>query len=155
MMEQIALMADQDTLAHDTPQSASPERASQTAPLHRGAKENPSRVKLMTIHAAKGLEFDHIFICGLEQGLFPSDIGDTDNTRDDEEERRLMYVALTRAKKQLFLSYAQTRTIYGRTTFQTPSEFLDDIPQDHIILEGGANPFGGSPDDVVTEYLDW
>jgi DNA helicase-2/ATP-dependent DNA helicase PcrA len=89
-------------------------------------------VKLMTIHAAKGLEFEHVFLVGLEQGVFPSDHGSSDEHRDDEEERRLMYVAITRARKVLHLSYAMMRTIYGQTNVTTPSEFLSDIPEEHI-----------------------
>jgi len=79
----------------------------------------------MTVHAAKGLEFDAVFIVGLEQGLFPSlrnDVG-----RDPEEERRLFYVALTRARKHLFLSYAAERSKYGTREGAMPSEFLSDI----------------------------
>lgn len=88
-------------------------------------------VKLMTVHAAKGLEFSHVFIVGLEEGLFPHDsMGDT--SRDEEEERRLFYVALTRAKEKLFLSYAHTRTIYGHAKTNVPSEFLLDIKDKYI-----------------------
>lgn len=87
-------------------------------------------VKLMTIHAAKGLEFEHVFLVGLEQGVFPSDHGD--EHRDEEEERRLMYVAITRARKELHLSYAMMRTIYGQTHVTIPSEFISDIPAEHI-----------------------
>lgn len=94
-------------------------------------KTNAS-VKLMTIHAAKGLEFEHVFLVGLEQGVFPSDHGGED--RDDEEERRLMYVAITRARLVLHLSYAMMRTIYGQTHVTVPSEFITDIPQEHIDL---------------------
>lgn len=90
-------------------------------------KENS--VKLMTIHAAKGLEFDYVFIPGLEQGLFPHERMGEEKI-DDEEERRLMYVALTRARKKLFLSYAMTRTVYGSQSVTVPSEFLNDIPEE-------------------------
>jgi DNA helicase II / ATP-dependent DNA helicase PcrA len=92
-----------------------------------------STVKLMTIHAAKGLEFEHVFLVGLEQGVFPSDHGD--EHRDEEEERRLMYVAITRARKVLHLSYAMMRTIYGQTHVTVPSEFISDIPQEHIYSD--------------------
>jgi len=84
-------------------------------------------VSLMTVHAAKGLEFDAVFVVGLEQGLFPSlrnDVG-----RDPEEERRLFYVALTRARKHLFLSYAAERSKYGARESAMPSEFLSDIDE--------------------------
>lgn len=95
-------------------------------------KTNAS-VKLMTIHAAKGLEFEHVFLVGLEQGVFPSDHGD--ENRDEEEERRLMYVAITRARMVLHLSYAMMRTIYGQTHVTVPSEFISDIPEEHIDAE--------------------
>jgi len=86
-------------------------------------------VNLMTAHAAKGLEFDRVFITGLEQGLFPHNWFETDESsdRDEEEERRLFYVALTRARDKLYLSYAQTRTIFGRLRQNQPSEFLLDL----------------------------
>ena len=84
-------------------------------------------VSLMTMHASKGLEFDAVFITGLEQGLFPS--AHVDESRDPEEERRLFYVALTRARKRLFLSYAGERLKYGSREYTLPSEFLDDIDQ--------------------------
>ena len=82
-------------------------------------------ISLMTVHAAKGLEFDAVFVVGMEQGLFPS--LRNDEARDPEEERRLFYVALTRARKHLFLSYAYARTKYGTREGALPSEFLSDI----------------------------
>ena len=82
-------------------------------------------ISLMTVHAAKGLEFDAVFVVGMEQGLFPS--LRNDEVRDPEEERRLFYVALTRARKHLFLSYAYERTKYGTRERALPSEFLSDI----------------------------
>jgi DNA helicase-2/ATP-dependent DNA helicase PcrA len=100
-------------------------------------KENS--VKLMTIHASKGLEFDYVFIPGLEQGLFPHERMGEEKI-DDEEERRLMYVALTRARKKLFLSYAMTRTVFGSQSVTVPSEFLNDIPEELLDVpeEGSA-----------------
>ncbi len=91
------------------------------------ALEKPlDAVSLMTVHASKGLEFDAVFVTGLEQGLFPS-IRDDDGTRDSEEERRLFYVAITRAAHRLFLSYARERMKYGSREYTLPSEFLEDI----------------------------
>ncbi len=90
-------------------------------------------VRLMTVHAAKGLEFGHVFIAGLEQGLFPyappdEETGTAENNQDkSEEERRLFYVALTRAKKKVFLSCPQSRMLYGSRYATVPSEFLGDI----------------------------
>lgn len=91
-------------------------------------KDEQNAVSLMTVHASKGLEFDTVFIVGLEQGLFPS-IREEDSTRDDEEERRLFYVALTRARRRLYLSYARERMKYGSRDAALPSEFLLDIDQ--------------------------
>lgn len=88
-------------------------------------------VKLMTVHASKGLEFDYVFITGLEQGLFPHD-KPQEKKEDEEEERRLFYVALTRAKKKVFLSYAGIRTIFGAQQVNTSSEFIHDI-EPHLI----------------------
>jgi len=87
-------------------------------------------VKLMTIHSAKGLEFSVVFVAGLEQGLFPHERDSKLTGADAEEERRLMYVALTRARHKLYLSYASMRTIYGSRDFRLPSEFLLDIPEE-------------------------
>ncbi len=82
----------------------------------------------MTVHASKGLEFDAVFVTGLEQGLFPSG-RESDTERDPEEERRLFYVAITRAGKRLFLSYARERMKYGSREHSLPSEFLSDIDE--------------------------
>lgn len=88
-------------------------------------------VRLMTIHASKGLEFDHVFVTGLEQDLFPhKNIGNRKRSKEEEEEeRRLFYVAVTRAKKHLYLSHAELRTIFGQKQINAPSEFLDDVPE--------------------------
>ena len=83
----------------------------------------------MTVHASKGLEFKYVFITGLEDGLFPHE-RDSKIDEDKEEERRLFYVALTRAKEKLFLSFANFRTIFGSCQINAPSEFLNDIPKD-------------------------
>lgn len=89
-------------------------------------------VKLMTVHAAKGLEFENVFVTGLEAGLFPQNKF-IDSKKDNEEERRLFYVAITRARKKLYLTYSSFRTIYGSKEINMPSEFLNDISDD--ILE--------------------
>jgi len=105
LLEEAALQSDQDEL--QKPESA---------------------VSLMTVHASKGLEFDSVFVTGLEQGLFPS-IREGDGDRDNEEERRLFYVALTRAKKRVFLTYAQERLRWGTREYSIRSEFITDIDQ--------------------------
>jgi DNA helicase-2/ATP-dependent DNA helicase PcrA len=89
-------------------------------------------LQLMTVHAAKGLEFHTVVISGLEEGLFPHE-----NSRDQpdgiEEERRLMYVALTRARRRLYLSFAQSRMLHGQTRYNVPSRFLEEIPQALVL----------------------
>ncbi len=89
-------------------------------------------VRLMTIHASKGLEFDIVFVVGLEQDLFPhKNIGNRKRSKEEEEEeRRLFYVAVTRAKKHLYLTYAELRTIFGQKQINAPSEFLEDVPEE-------------------------
>ena len=89
-------------------------------------------VTLMTVHAAKGLEFDVVFVTGLEEGLFPHE-GMNEEDRDEEEERRLFYVAVTRAKKRLILTLARMRRIYGTDYLSEPSQFLRDI--DPLLIE--------------------
>lgn len=105
-------------------------------------EKDRNAVKLMTVHASKGLEFDYVFIAGLEQDLFPHQrIGKEGMSQSEaEEERRLFYVALTRARKKVFLSYAQLRTIYGSQKVNLPSEFISDISEDLIDQKetGGA-----------------
>jgi DNA helicase-2/ATP-dependent DNA helicase PcrA len=91
-----------------------------------------SGVRLMTVHASKGLEFEHVFVTGLEQDLFPhKNIGNRKRGKEEEEEeRRLFYVAVTRARKYLYLTHAELRTIFGQKQINAPSEFLDDVPED-------------------------
>ncbi|MFN4029755.1 MAG: UvrD-helicase domain-containing protein [Acidovorax temperans] len=92
------------------------------------AQAGQDAVQLMTVHASKGLEFDAVFIGGLEEGLFPHDNSSSD--RDGlEEERRLMYVAITRARKRLYLSHSQTRMLHGQTRYNVKSRFFDELPE--------------------------
>ena len=93
------------------------------------AGEGDDALQLMTVHSAKGLEFDAVFISGLEEGLFPHE----NSVREEkglEEERRLMYVAVTRARKRLYISHAQTRMLHGQTRYNLPSRFFDEIPEE-------------------------
>jgi DNA helicase-2/ATP-dependent DNA helicase PcrA len=83
---------------------------------------------MMTVHSAKGLEFDAVFISGLEEGLFPHENSLADH-QGLEEERRLMYVAITRARKRLYLSFAQTRLLHGQTRYNLRSRFFDELPE--------------------------
>ena len=92
------------------------------------AGEGQDALQLMTMHSAKGLEFNAVFVSGLEEGLFPHEQSLLEKD-GPEEERRLMYVALTRARKRLYLSFAQTRLLHGQTRYNLPSRFLDEIPQ--------------------------
>ena len=135
--EEVALLSDQDSLGSNG--------------------EGTNTVKLSTIHASKGLEFQYVFLVGLEQGLFPSQRDDAASRYEEEEERRLCYVAFTRAKELLHLSYARLRTIYGQERINEPSEFLRDLP-DNLLAYDEAS-FNQSPDDedgeVATFYLDF
>ncbi len=110
-LEDAALASDQDELEKDRPV-----------------------VKLMTVHAAKGLEFDYVFVSGLEEELFPHKRLDENEVTDEgaEEERRLFYVALTRARKKLFLTHTQVRTIFGSKKINLVSEFISDIDEDLV-----------------------
>ena len=93
-----------------------------------------AKVTLMTIHAAKGLEFANIFIVGMEEGLFPSPQSEY-SSKALEEERRLFYVAITRARENCFLSYAMNRFLYGKMSFCTPSRFLKDIDPSYMKMD--------------------
>jgi DNA helicase-2/ATP-dependent DNA helicase PcrA len=95
------------------------------------AAEGTDALQLMTVHSAKGLEFSAVFITGLEEGLFPHE----QSAREDdglEEERRLMYVAITRARQRLYLCHAQTRMLHGQTRYNVASRFIDEIPQEVV-----------------------
>src|SRR3546814_9037372 len=85
----------------------------------------------MTVHAAKGLEFDSVFITGVEEGLFPHE-NSLLEAAGLEEERRLMYVAITRARERLYLTLAQSRMLHGQTRYAMRSRFLDEIPDEHL-----------------------
>jgi len=131
LLETAALQSDQDELDNESEKGA---------------------VRLMTVHAAKGLEFLYVFIAGMEEGLFPHERLD-DTGIDHEEERRLFYVALTRAGKKVFLSYAHIRTIFGSQKVNLPSSFLNDISKEFIR---SSNPDDGSRSSgyETTIYLD-
>ncbi len=92
------------------------------------AGEGDDALQLMTVHSAKGLEFNIVFICGLEEGLFPHENSLNEN-KGLEEERRLMYVAVTRARQRLYLCHAQTRMLHGQMRYNLPSRFIEEIPE--------------------------
>jgi DNA helicase-2/ATP-dependent DNA helicase PcrA len=94
-----------------------------------------AKVTLMTVHAAKGLEFDTVFVSGMEEGLFPHEGMGSDTDRDEEEERRLFYVAMTRAKQRLFLTFARIRRIYGSDYLAEPSSFLADLDPQVVLYD--------------------
>jgi DNA helicase-2/ATP-dependent DNA helicase PcrA len=117
LLEDASLASDQDSIM-----------------INQEKKKEINAVKLMTVHASKGLEFKYVFVTGLEDGLFPHERQNEDGV-DREEERRLFYVALTRAKEKLFLSFANFRTIFGSRNINAPSEFIGDIPADLLERE--------------------
>ena len=115
------------------------------------SNEEQDAVRLMTVHAAKGLEFPYVFITGMEEGLFPHERLD-DRGIDHEEERRLFYVALTRAEKKVFLTYAHMRTIFGSQRVNVPSSFLSDISSDYIDGEDPRDSFTSGHETTI--FLD-
>ena len=110
-----------------------------------------SQVMLMTVHAAKGLEFPAVFIMGLEEGVFPHlrSIGEPDEM---EEERRLAYVAITRAQERLYLTHAWSRTLYGGTQYNPPSRFLDEIPARLVEATSRGEPAGVAAPTAAAGY---
>ncbi len=103
--------------------------------LERSSGESKDAVSIMTLHAAKGLEFNNVFLAGWEEGLFPSQRSlDENGNAGLEEERRLAYVGITRAKKRSFISLAQNRRIHGLTQSALPSRFLDELPKNSVIV---------------------
>ncbi len=139
------LQEESDTLANPAegnPIASFLAHASLEAGEHQ-AGEGQEAVQLMTVHAAKGLEFDVVFITGLEQGLFPHE--NAAQERDGlEEERRLMYVAVTRARQRLYLSHAQTRMLHGQTRYCLPSSFLEELPEE-LLRHVNRAPAYGAP----------
>ena len=123
LLEWLALRSDLDALAGDT-----------------------HAITMMTVHSAKGLEFPAVFVAGMEEGIFPHVAGWTDDDPAKlEEERRLAYVAITRARKRLFLTYAATRRTYGSTQANPRSRFVNEIPSEHIEFSGiGSSGFEGT-----------
>jgi DNA helicase II / ATP-dependent DNA helicase PcrA len=139
----------------DTGETMSPLAAFLThAALESGdnqAQAGQDAVQMMTVHSSKGLEFDAVFITGLEEGLFPHE-----NSMNDydglEEERRLMYVAITRARKRLYLSLSQTRMLHGQTRYNIKSRFLDELPEASLKWITPKNAGFGSGFNQQTSY---
>jgi DNA helicase II / ATP-dependent DNA helicase PcrA len=113
------------------------------------AQAGQDAIQLMTVHSAKGLEFDAVFITGMEEGLFPHENSMSDHD-GLEEERRLMYVAITRARKRLYLSFSQTRMLHGQTRYHIKSRFFDELPEEHLKWLTPKNQGFGSG--YVREY---
>lgn len=109
-------------------------------------KDKKNSVTLMTLHAAKGLEFPHVFMIGMEEGIFPHSRTLMEKS-EIEEERRLCYVGITRAKERLFMTYSKNRLLYGQRSSNTLSRFILDIPKDTIIMNASFS------EDDVPEYL--
>ncbi len=114
--------------------------------------ESADAVTLMTMHSAKGLEFENVFIVGMEEGLFPSRRS-MDEDGQTEEERRLCYVAITRAKKNLFITNTKKRTLYGSTSYSLPSRFIDEIP-DNLLTEQSLENKAGKVKKSENTWLD-
>jgi DNA helicase-2/ATP-dependent DNA helicase PcrA len=127
----------------DTGETLSPLAAFLThAALESGdnqAQAGQDAVQLMTVHSSKGLEFDCVFISGLEDGLFPHENSMSDH-EGLEEERRLMYVAITRARQRLYLSHSQTRMLHGQTRYNLKSRFFDELPEAALKWITPRNP---------------
>ncbi|MBQ7599601.1 MAG: UvrD-helicase domain-containing protein [Clostridia bacterium] len=102
--------------------------------------ESADAVVLMTVHSAKGLEFENVILAGMEDGLFPSVHAIDEGNEEIEEERRLAYVAITRAKKRLYITYARERTLNGRNTMGVPSRFIKEIPDECVQTEELSQP---------------
>lgn len=122
-LQEVALLTDSDEENDDDNDASSNER-----------------VSLMTIHASKGLEFNSVFVVGLEENIFPSPRA-CSSVRELEEERRLLYVAITRAEQRCFLSCAKSRYQYGSMMFNEPSRFLKEIDKQYLVIEGNAAGF--------------
>ena len=106
---------------------------------------------LMTVHAAKGLEFPIVAVTGMERGLFPHRRAIEDQTV--EEERRLFYVAMTRARRELILTYAEKRRIGRRVARRRPSRFLDELPEEAVRFCSADEAFAPVSDEVADEYM--
>jgi DNA helicase-2/ATP-dependent DNA helicase PcrA len=135
----------------DTGETLSPLAAFLThAALEAGdnqAQAGQDAVQLMTVHASKGLEFDCVFIGGMEEGLFPHENSISDRG-GLEEERRLMYVAITRARKRLYLSHSQTRLLHGQTRYNLKSRFFEELPEAALKWITPRNA-GGAPHSIA------
>jgi DNA helicase-2/ATP-dependent DNA helicase PcrA len=118
-LQQIALVSDADT-----------------------RRDEEGLITLMTLHNAKGLEYPIVFIIGAEEGIFPHSRSIDEGSL--EEERRLAYVGITRAMRDLYITYARRRAVFGAQTFGLPSRFISEIPPQHADREGSLTPFGGA-----------
>lgn len=127
LLQEVTLMSDIDT------------SNSQFVP---GGNSTEDKVLMMTLHSAKGLEFDTVFLAGMEEGIFPHSRS-LFEAKEMEEERRLCYVGMTRARKELYLLRAEEREIFGSYQHNAPSRFIDDVPAEYLHQIGGGGGFGG------------
>ncbi len=148
LMEFVGAAKEFETQSDDKSLQAYLENVSLVTDLDR-EEDRPQYVTLMTLHSAKGLEFDTVFLAGMEQDLFPSSRALQEQDDRLEEERRLCYVGITRARKNLFLSLARRRMLFNQFTMNPPSQFLKEIPQrllkDEYQAARGNVSYGGAP----------
>ena len=114
--------------------------------MENDSNDTQEKVSLMTLHAAKGLEFDHVFLPGWEEGVFPNQRAlDESGAKGLEEERRLAYVGITRAKQQAYVYFAGNRQVFGQWQSSLPSRFIEELPKDHIDMESAQGLYGTKP----------
>jgi DNA helicase-2/ATP-dependent DNA helicase PcrA len=151
----VAARFEQDTAIEDNTLAGFLDRVSLVSDVD-DYDDKANRVTLMTLHSAKGLEFPAVFLVGMEDGLFPHHRRG-EGAEDLEEERRLCYVGMTRAKENLYLTNAERRRVFGSERFNFPSRFIEEIPEELMVRMVGdrVTAFGGERGVDGTPYLDY
>ncbi len=149
--EMISVTTEFDVSSDDRSLSAFLEQVSLVSDLD-AMNQTANSVTLLTLHAAKGLEFPIVFLAGMEEGVFPHSRSLYNNS-DIEEERRLCYVGITRAKEELYLTHAYRRTLFGSSSYNPPSRFIKDIPSEIFEGSSGVTGFNPTPQPVRAEKL--